>query len=124
MYGCSIGDECVIGSFAEVQENVEIGDRSRIQSHAFVCSKVEIESDVFVSHGAKFINDLYPPSGDQDKWESTTVKKGASIGTNATILPVEIAENALVGAGSVVVDDVPPNAVVAGNPAEIVDYRD
>ena len=108
----------------EIQENVEIGDRSRIQFHAFVCSKVEIESEVFVSHGVKFINDLYPPSGDQDQWETTTVKQGASIGTNATILPVEIGENALVGAGSVVVDDVPPNAVVAGNPAEIIDYRE
>lgn len=124
LYGCSIGDECLIGSFVEIQENVTIGDRSRIQSHTFVCSKVEIESDVFVSHGVKFINDLYPPSGDQDLWETTTVKQGASIGTNATLLPVEIGENALVGAGSVVVDDVPPNAIVAGNPAEIIDYRE
>lgn len=124
IYGAEIGDSCMIGSFVEIQKDAVIGNRCRIQSHAFICSLVTLEDDVFVSHGAKFVNDLRPPSGDRSEWEETIVREGASIGTNATILPVEIGENALVGAGSVVVDDVPPNAVVAGNPAEIIDYRD
>lgn len=124
LYGCTIGNDCMIGSLVEMQSDAEIGDRSRIQSHAFVCSRVTIKEDVFVSHGAKFVNDRYPPSGDSDEWEGTTVRDGASIGTNATLLPVEVGENALVGAGAVVVDDVPANAIVAGNPAEVVGYRE
>lgn len=123
MYGCEVGDKCMIGSFVEIQDDVSVGDRSRIQSHSFLCSRVTLEQDIFVSHGAKFVNDRYPPSGDADKWEETIVRDGASIGTNATLLPVEVGENALVGAGAVVIDDVPPNAIVAGNPAEIIDYR-
>lgn len=122
LYGTEIGDDCMIGSLVEIQEDSHIGDRCRIQSHAFVCSLVTVEDDVFVSHGAKFINDLRPPSGDREEWEETTVREGAVIGTNATVLPVEIGENALVGAGAVVTQDVPENAIVAGNPAEIVDY--
>lgn len=124
MYGVEVGDDCMIGSLVEIQENVSIGDRSRIQSHAFVCSLVDIGSDVFVSHGVKFVNDRYPPSGDADEWEDVTVEAGAAIGTNATILPVTIGENAMIGAGAVVTEDVPPNAIVAGNPAEIVGYRE
>lgn len=123
MYGCTIGDECMVGSLVEIQKDVEIGDRTRVQSHSFICSRVEIEPDVFVSHGTKFVNDKYPPSGDSDQWLNTNIREGVSIGTNATILPVEIGKNAIVGAGSVVVDDIPPNAVVAGNPAEVIDYR-
>jgi len=122
LYGCTIGDDCMIGSLVEIQNEVEIGNRSRIQSHAFVCSRVTIGAEVFVSHGAKFVNDLYPPSGDEENWEDTVVRKDASIGTNATILPVEIGKNALVGAGAVVVKDVPANAVVVGNPARVIDY--
>lgn len=124
IYGANIGDNCMIGSLVEIQEDVTIGDRSRIQSHAFVCSLVDIGEDVFVSHGAKFVNDRYPPSGDADCWEQVTVEDGAAIGTNATILPVTIGENAMIGAGSVVTEDVPPNAIAAGNPAEIIGYRD
>ena len=124
LYGCSLGDDCMVGSFVEIQSDVDIGDRCRIQTHAFVCSLVTIEDDVFVSHGAKFVNDRTPPSGDSDKWEDTVVRQGASIGTNATLLPVEIGENALIGAGAVVTEDVPENAIVAGNPAEIIGYRD
>lgn len=124
IYGAKIGDDCMIGSLVEIQEDTQIGDGCRVQSHAFVCSLVTLEENVFVSHGAKFVNDLHPPSGDRDEWEETTVRKGASIGTNATILPVEIGENALVGAGAVVVEDVPKNAIVAGNPAEIMGYAD
>lgn len=124
MYGAEIGDDCMVGSLVEIQADVTVGDRSRIQSHAFVCSLVDIGADVFVSHGVKFVNDRYPPSGDAARWEGVTVEDGAAIGTNATILPVTIGENAMVGAGAVVTEDVPPNAIVAGNPAEIVGYRD
>ena len=124
LYGCSLGDDCMVGSFVEIQSDVDIGDRCRIQTHAFVCSLVTIEDDVFVSHGAKFVNDRTPPSGDSNEWEDTVVRQGASIGTNATLLPVEIGKNALVGAGAVVTEDVPENAIVAGNPAEIIGYRD
>jgi len=123
MYGCNVGKECMIGSLVEIQAETTIGPRSRIQSHSFICSDVTIESDVFVSHGVKFINDRYPPSGDSSDWEKTVVRQGASLGTGAVLMPVEIGEGAMVGAGSVVVDDVPPGAVVAGNPAEIIDYR-
>jgi len=124
LYGTKIGDDCMVGSLVEIQEDTEIGDSCRIQSHAFVCSLVTLEDDVFVSHGAKFVNDLRPPSGNRDEWGKTTVREGASIGTNATLLPVEIGENALVGTGAVVTEDVPENAIVAGNPAEIVGYVD
>lgn len=124
IYGTDIGDDCMIGSLVEIQDDTRIGDRCRIQSHAFVCSLVTIEDDVFVSHGAKFVNDRRPPSGDRSEWEKTTVREGASIGTNATVLPVEVGGNSLVGAGAVVVEDVPENAIVAGNPAEVVGYVD
>ena len=124
LYGTEIGDDCMVGSLVEIQEDTQIGDGCRIQSHAFICSLVTLEDDVFVSHGAKFVNDVRPPSGDREEWEETTVREGASIGTNATLLPVEIGENALVGAGAVVTEDVPENAIVAGNPAEVVGYVD
>jgi acetyltransferase-like isoleucine patch superfamily enzyme len=124
IYGADIGDDCMIGSLTEIQEDSQIGSSCRVQSHAFVCSLVTLESDVFVSHGAKFVNDVHPPSGDRDNWEETIVRKGASIGTNATILPVEVGENALVGAGTVVTEDVPKNAIVVGSPAEIIGYTD
>lgn len=124
LYGATIGDGCMIGPFVEIQEDSHIGDGCRVQSHSFICSLVTVEGDAFISHGVKFVNDRFPPSGDPDSWESTTVSRGASIGTNATVLPVTIGEDALVGAGSVVVDDVPAGAVVAGNPAEVIEYRD
>ena len=124
LYGAEIGDDCMVGSFVEIQRDATVGRGSRIQTHAFICSLVEIGEDVFVSHGAKFINDRYPPSGDRDAWESVHVGDGVSIGTNATILPVEIGDNATIGAGAVVTDDVPSDAIVAGNPAEVVGYRD
>jgi acetyltransferase-like isoleucine patch superfamily enzyme len=124
MYGCEIGDECLIGSMVEIQSDVTVGDRSRVQSHSFVCDRVTIGSEVFVGHGVTFINDRHPPSGDPSEWEETVVGDGAAIGSNATVMPVEIGENALVGAGSVVVDDVPANGIVVGNPAELIGYRD
>lgn len=124
MYGATLGSNCMVGSFVEIQRDVTVGDGCRIQSHAFLCSRVTLEDEVFVSHGAKFVNDVHPPSGEPDQWEETLVQDNAVIGTNATLLPVEVGSNALVGAGAVVIEDVPQNAIVAGNPAEIVGYRD
>jgi acetyltransferase-like isoleucine patch superfamily enzyme len=130
LYGCEIGDESKLGTFVEIQKGVRIGRRVKVSSHTFICEGVEIEDDVFIGHCVTFINDKYPrataASGTlqtEDDWEciETLVKKGASIGSNATILcGVTIGENALVGAGSVVTHDVPPGAIVAGNPARII----
>jgi acetyltransferase-like isoleucine patch superfamily enzyme len=134
LYGCEIGDETKIGAFVEVQKNASVGKRCKISSHTFICEGVTIEDDVFVGHGVTFVNDSYPrataPDGTlqtEDDWkvERTVIKRGASIGSGATILAnTSIGENAIVGAGSVVTKDVPPNAIVAGNPAKILRYID
>ena len=120
IYGCEIGENCMVGAFVEIQKDVKIGDNVRVQSHSFLCSLVTIEDDVFIGHGVIFINDLKPPSNDTSSWKPVIVKKGASIGSNATILPVTIGENANVGAGAVVTKNVPPNTVVVGNPARVL----
>ena len=127
LYGCEIGDGSKIGAFVEVQKNARIGKRCKISSHTFVCEGVSIEDEVFVGHGVMFINDSYPratnPTGalqTEADWkvERTVIKRGASIGSGATILSnVVIGENAILGAGSVVTRDVPANTIVAGNPA-------
>ena len=132
LYGCEIGDETKIGAFVEIQKNVTVGKRCKISSHTFVCEGVRIEDNVFVGHGVMFINDSYPRATTlegalqtEDDWkvEQTVVRKGASIGSGATILSnTNIGENAIVGAGSVVTKDVPPNAVVVGNPAKVLRY--
>src|SRR5581483_11986410 len=132
LYGCEIGDETKIGAFVEVQKNVKIGARCKISSHTFICEGVTIEDNVFIGHGVMFINDSYPrataPSGGlptESDWrvEHTLIKKGASIGSGATILAaVVIGENAIVGAGSTVTKNVPSNAIVAGNPARVLRY--
>lgn len=129
LYGCEIGDETKLGTFVEVQKNAKIGRRCKISSHTFICEGVTIEDNVFIGHGVVFINDLYPRATAADgslqtekDWKviPTLVKKGASIGSGATILAnVTIGENAIVGAGSVVTRDVPPDTIVAGTPARI-----
>jgi acetyltransferase-like isoleucine patch superfamily enzyme len=130
LYGCQIGDDTKIGAFVEIQKNASVGRRCKISSHTFVCEGVTIEDNVFIGHGVMFINDSYPrattPDGEiqtEKDWhvETTTVKRGASIGSGATILSnVVIGENSIVGAGSVVTRDVAPDTIVAGNPAKMV----
>jgi acetyltransferase-like isoleucine patch superfamily enzyme len=130
LYGCSIGDETKIGAFVEVQKNATVGRRCKISSHTFICEGVTIEDQVFIGHGVMFINDIYPRATTADgdlqteqdwKVDPTVVKKGASIGSGATILAnVTIGERAIIGAGAVVTRDVPPDTIVAGNPAKVL----
>ncbi|MBH8555293.1 N-acetyltransferase [Nostocaceae cyanobacterium CENA357] len=135
LYGCVIGDDTKIGTFVEIQKDVTVGSRCKISSHSFLCEGVIIEDEVFIGHGVMFTNDLYPRATNEDgslktddDWYTvkTLVKRSASIGSNATILPgVTIGEKAIVGAGAVVTRDVPEYAIVAGVPArEVGDVRD
>lgn len=129
-YGCSIDDGSKVGAFVEIQKGATIGKNCKISSHTFICEGVHIEDNVFIGHGVMFTNDLFPRATNADgsqqtdaDWHviETTVKKGASIGSNATILcGITIGENSLIGAGSVVTKNVPANTVVAGNPAKII----
>ena len=123
LYGCTIGDDCFIGPFVEIQRGVVIGKRCRIQSHAFICELVTVGYDCFISHGAMFINDLFsqggPANGRQDLWRSTRIGNHVSIGTNATILPVTICDSVVVGAGAVVTKDISEPGIYAGNPARL-----
>ncbi|HTJ53442.1 MAG TPA: acyltransferase [Cyclobacteriaceae bacterium] len=121
IYECTIGSNCFIGPFVEIQNEVVIGKQTKIQSHTFVCSKVTIGDHCFIGHGVMFINDLFkdggPAGGDQSKWKSTIVGNHVSIGSNATILPVTICDNVVIGAGSVVTKNISIPGVYAGNPA-------
>ena len=124
LYGCTIGNECFIGPFVEIQKDVSIGARTKVQSHAFICELVGIGSDCFISHGAMFVNDLFqkggPAGGDKSLWRSTTIGDHVSIGTNATILPVTICDHVVIGAGALVTKDISEPGVYVGNPARLV----
>jgi acetyltransferase-like isoleucine patch superfamily enzyme len=130
LYGCEIGDQTRIGTFVEIQRGAKVGRRVKISSHTFICEGVDVADDVFIGHGVMFINDKYPravsaggePQSSADwKVVPTVVRRGASIGSGSTILcGVEIGEDAIVGAGSVVTHDVPPATIVAGNPARVL----
>ena len=130
LYGCSIGNETKIGAFVEVQANAKIGSRCKISSHTFICEGVTIEDEAFIGHSVMFINDIYPRStnedgtmqaGDDWKLKKTLVKRRASIGSNATILGgVTIGENSMIGAGAVVIHNVPDDGIVAGVPARVI----
>jgi acetyltransferase-like isoleucine patch superfamily enzyme len=121
LYECEIGEDCMIGPFVEIQKDVHVGNRVHIESHSFICTGVTIEDDVFIGHGVMFINDRYPPRyNDPSILQPTLVKRRAVIGSNATIFPIVIGEEAMIGAGSVVTRDVPARSVVAGNPARVL----
>lgn len=132
LYGCEIGDETRIGCFVEIQKGVKIGARCKISSHSFICEGVTLEEEVFIGHGVTFSNDKWPRATEADgsvrgdgDWECqpTLVRKGASIGSGSTILGgLVIGENAMIGAGSVVTRDVPPDVTVAGNPARLLNH--
>lgn len=124
LYGCEIGDDCFVGPFVEIQKGVAVGARTRIQSHAFICELVTIGSDCMVSHGVMFINDSFetggPAHGDKQLWKSTRIGDRVSIGSNATILPVNICDDVVIGAGAVVTRDITDPGIYAGNPARFL----
>lgn len=124
LYECELGDEVFVGPFVEIQSNVKIGKRSRIQSHSFICSLVDIGEDCFIGHGVMFINDLFkegkPVGGDSTKYKETKIGNRVSIGSNATILPVEICDDVVIGAGSVVTKNIVQKGIYAGNPAQFI----
>ena len=124
LYECKIGDNCFVGPFVEVQKGVLIGDRTKIQSHSFICELVSIGNDCFIGHGVMFINDTFskgePANGDVELWSKTTIGNNVSIGSNATILPVKICDNTVIGAGAVVTKDILESGVYVGNPAKRV----
>jgi len=124
LYGCEIGENSFIGPFVEIQKNVSIGKNCKIQSHAFICELVSIGDNCFISHGAKFVNDKFvrgkPAGGDKDLWGATKIGNNVSIGTNVTILPVNIADHVVIGAGAVVTKDITRSGIYAGNPARFI----
>jgi len=122
LYGCEIGEDCFIGPFVEIQKTVKIGARTKVQSHSFICELVSIGEDCFVGHGVMFINDLFagggPAMGDKTQWMSTEIGNHVSIGSNATILPVQICDHVVIGAGSVVTKSITEPGIYVGNPAK------
>lgn len=124
LYGCTIGDDVFVGPFVEIQKDVTIGARTRIQSHSFICELVTIGEDCFIAHGVMFINDAFetggPAKGRKDLWRATKIGNKVSIGSNATIMPVEICDNVVIGAGAVVTKAIDTPGVYAGNPARLL----
>ena len=124
LYGCSIGNNCFVGPFVEIQKNAIIGDRTRIQSHCFICELVTIGEDCFIGHGVMFINDSFetgkPARNQKELWKATNIGNGVSIGSNATLLPVNICDNVVVGAGAVVSNDITVPGIYHGAPAKLV----
>lgn len=124
LYECELGDGVFIGPFCEIQRGVQIGARTRIQSHSFVCELVTIGEDCFVGHGVMFINDVFssggPARGDTSKWASTDIADRVSIGSNATIMPVSICSDVVIGAGAVVTRSIAEPGIYAGNPARLL----
>jgi len=123
LYRCTIGDDSFVGPFVEIQEGAKIGKRCRIQSHSFICDLVTIGDDCFISHGAMFINDLFGdggPAGKPELWRPTKLGNRVSVGTNATILPVTICDQVVIGAGAVVTKDITVPGIYAGNPARLL----
>src|SRR5678816_1698837 len=124
LYGCRIGDNVFVGPFVEIQNGVTIGNNCKIQSHSFICEMVTIGSDCFIGHGVMFINDVFengqPAGGDKVQWKITMIGNQVSIGSNATILPVSICSNVVIGAGAVVTKNIEKPGVYAGNPARFI----
>ena len=124
LYDCFIGDDCFIGPFVEMQKGVIIGNRTKIQSHSFICELVTIGDDCFIAHGVMFINDTFfngkPANSDKSLWKKTTIGNNVSIGSNATILPVHICDNVVIGAGAVVTKDIIKTGKYVGNPAKLI----
>lgn len=124
LYDCSIGSNCFIGPFVEIQKGVVIGENSRIQSHSFICELVTIGEHCFIGHGVMFVNDLFvdgaPAAGDKSKWKATIIGNHVSIGSNATILPVSVCDNVVIGAGAVVTKNIAKPGIYAGNPAVFI----
>jgi len=124
LYGCALGDDVFVGPFVEIQSNVTIGERTKVQSHSFVCSLVSIGENCFIGHGVMFINDTFasgrPAGGEKSKWKTTVIGNNVSIGSGATILPVTICDDAVIGAGAVVTKSITFPGVYVGNPAKIL----
>ena len=122
LYGCALGNDVFVGPFVEIQSGVSIGNRSRIQSHSFICEGVTIGEDCFVGHGVMFINDKFknngPARGNKDLWDATSIGNRVSIGSNVTLLPINICDDVVIGAGAVVTKDIMKPGVYAGNPAK------
>lgn len=124
IYGCTVGDDVFVGPFVEIQKGVTIGARTRVQSHSFICELVTIGEDCFVGHGVMFTNDVFakggPARGDVTLWRSTTIGNRVSIGSNVTILPVDICDDVVIGAGAVVTKNIEKAGIYAGIPAVFI----
>lgn len=124
VYECTLSDDCFVGPFVEIQRGVQIGARTKVQSHSFICELVQIGEDCFIGHGVMFINDLFstggPARGNRKLWRETRIGNRVSIGSNATILPVSICDDVVIGAGAVVTRDIEVSGIYAGNPARLL----